>query len=562
MEGGFFVHPIQQHDCEQLCRIDSIENVEKNVNCTPEDEGVRLLYIRHVSLYIPTEVLIMCKPFEKLSEKISAFRKFIKKFSNFHVQKNLNDSATYCGERSGVKVEPLYTTRVCEFEQLVHYKRGEIVESITSDFHDIIQLTNFYENLDKNLPEDFHINETENPNRVSNLGCDKRNISDSEDGRCKLETTIKNSTDGTVEMIDRIHCCCDESSNNFLFLDNKDHTFLIQDLLKNNREGSCINMGGCEQVEGTNTPCDNIDRAVLLCFCSREEKYCDLKLYTHVHSDIKREEVEYFEPYCNTGEFAQENGGNIKVPDNPTGSLNQFFCYEMTTITSKEVNLVTTGFFNRITHKHYIESESKCLSFPGETSKQQCIQDGNTFFCCCKAFLRSSREHVDSRGACNKGDDVLKAYKRSLLFNTTILSNTMKERTHCDGIIENTHQRTQVSAWDMAFMPQLKCYFSIPLRPFKVDGAQINSYYYDPYNPKDDNMGIFSMLCNHKKWTKAELIGGYACRLMSTPMFKGGQDELACCSVAHLSEKNKETVNNQINKFILPNNFTRKDDRR
>ncbi|KAI1698735.1 hypothetical protein DdX_17738 [Ditylenchus destructor] len=358
---------------------------------------------------------------------------------------------------------------------------------------------------------------------------------------------------------------------NFIFMDPNLHKLKIRELLEQNSTDICVSTGGCEIQKGSARSCDNIERFVLVCFCRSEERYCDYDLMEKLKEDKNWTNLEYYVPFCDVGNYNINDSFNFPKPANSTS---QFFCFEEVTDTEdgwkKAHEMVfpagRVGFFNHSEHGNLVENEKLCLKhdlsalfYNGFSS--QCGNVGNRYFYCCQATLHSRNKNISSymrqNYTCNTGKEVNECYtiaQHQRLTNPANISSTLKERNLCEVEVSDV-SRLPMSMWGLGFTTQPMCYFTIPLGqavPNKID-----SYYYDRYNPKGDNRGIFSILCDQRKWTVNERIRGYACRLISTPMpisIQRDASELSCCCVAHLVQKYKQLILDDREKFIQKQN--------
>ncbi|KAI1695620.1 hypothetical protein DdX_19488 [Ditylenchus destructor] len=363
------------------------------------------------------------------------------------------------------------------------------------------------------------------------------------------------------------------------------HELKIRELLEQNSTDICVSTGGCEIKNGSARSCDNNERFVLVCFCRNESRYCDYHLMEKLKEDNNWSNIEYYVPHCDVGNYDvtddhSNDSFNFPIPAN---SMSQFFCFEEVTDTEdgwkKAHEMVfpagRVGFFNHSEHKSLVENEKLCLNskpvlsaMVSNSFTSQCGNVGNRYFYCCQATLHSRNENISSymrqNYTCNTGKEVNECYtiaQHQRLTNPANISSTLKERKLCE--VENSDvSRLPMSMWGLGFTTQPMCYFTIPLGQAGL--GKIDSYYYDRYNPKDDNRGIFSILCDQGKWTANEQIRGYACRLVSTPMsilIQREASELSCCCAANLVEIYKRLILNDREKFIQrQNSVLRMDD--
>ncbi|KAI1701140.1 hypothetical protein DdX_16296 [Ditylenchus destructor] len=649
MGSGYFGYPIRNADCEYVERLKGIYNSASyfppNETCSEDVEGVRLMYVRDTDLFYPIEVLIKCESQINFSQVITAKRNFLKQFPILGNGASTNGENTLaehqCQNRDGTMVKPLYTTNLCELEQVLFHSAVE-QKIIITDFHDqpVDRLRESYEKLNKKVNNWLQYYES----KTNNTGCDHESIRDKNADLCLSQFTLKKSRTGInmlyqachttvtitrnasitdksegisgelvldhnklldrdlkaklrnltntartacihvvskainaienkakVVCIERVEEALSEEldqflnecyflhaeeeakdycyfyydpeqntrlniieGTNFIFMDPSLHKLKIRELVKQNRTDTCVSTGGCDMVGDTPGSCDK---------CSAwlppnwGVNVCSAKQHSpHVFAPATQRIC--MVPYCSVGEF---NAGKVNVGEalTPKSSRNRFFCFQKmidTKVDAKGKDKsntsldVITGFFNPTVHRNFIKNEKSCLdsrefgsifsrpsSFYGNSS--QCANIENKYFYCCQAELypvkRNSESHPTLGKMCNSGAGVVDCYERA-----------QPKKLSDPGKLSST----------------LIVSFSKSI------------YLYDRYNPLT---GIFSVLCDQRKWTATEEIVGYACRLVSMPMTslkKYANAELSCCCAAKLAKSYKEIILKNREKFILGQN--------
>ncbi|KAI1728309.1 hypothetical protein DdX_00478 [Ditylenchus destructor] len=318
----------------------------------------------------------------------------------------------------------------------------------------------------------------------------------------------------------------------------------------------CYSVGGCVIHSRNASSCVNVATTLIVCGCNASwDSYCDYPIYKRIKEDINA--VRLHVPYCNVREQNQPE---------PQMQIDNFFCFEEVRLDNSAggnsaEETVEFGFY-KISESKY-KSDVRIPHSQCNVARKQCMFNGESYFCCCRAKLFSKNDaNVSFTDMCNTGKLVRQFRALSKIWEPDKLLNTLKDRKMCDGDTSKINVSAVLSTSDMKrigfeAIVNPMCYFSIPLDGVVSSGADIFTYFYEPVGNLRNNLGVFAVLCESRVWTPDENSKGCACRVVDTSLSRTNNvKELSCCCVAHLALRQKELIFRQRNKFILSGNVS------
>ncbi|KAI1701453.1 hypothetical protein Ddc_17619 [Ditylenchus destructor] len=309
----------------------------------------------------------------------------------------------------------------------------------------------------------------------------------------------------------------------------------------------CFNIGGCE-TNDVGYVCNSIENTFLHCSCVVQPKYySDYIMFLELKSGKNISYGDIYMPYCKE---KQKNGTAIAKT-----SSDSFFCYESYTpphgwnrVFIPNNSITEMGFYNDSSKNAPIKF-SDCLK-----PESQCKWDKTgRYICCCRALYAESEPLPVI--FCNNGSLLERFIISETWQNPKQFIASAQDRQLCDDAIND-----DVSVWDSDSLSNEMnplCYFSMKFSNKSFNLNDVKSVHYSSSNmTRGDNIGVFSLLCQVKKWTPLENTKGCACRLIEPLLQKHRRkkiaSELSCCCIARFANNFKQLAMDIVNKRTLP----------